>query len=66
MPNARQALSGLASAGDPWPGQRDDCASTASDGIHMHPPLGQQPLGQGLSQTERALSQRTPCTMGLS
>ena len=58
MPNARHALYVLASAGDTWPGQRDDGASPASGGIRMRPPLGQKPLGQGISQTERAISFR--------
>ena len=54
MPHTRQALDGLAEAGDTWPGQRDDGASTASGGIGICPPLGPKPMGQGFSQTERS------------
>jgi hypothetical protein len=53
MPSARQARDVLASAGTPWPGHRDDGASAESGGIRLSPPLGQKPLGQGLSQSER-------------
>jgi hypothetical protein len=56
MPNARQARYVLARAGDPWPGYGNDVASTESGGIRMSPPLGQKPVGQGISQSERALS----------
>jgi hypothetical protein len=56
MPNARHVLSILARGGDAWQGPRDDWASTESDGIGIRPPLGQKPLGQGISQTERAIS----------
>ena len=52
MPNARHARSCAER------GHRDDVASTASGGIRMRPTLGQKPLGQGISQTERALSLR--------
>ena len=58
MPNARHAHYVLASAGDPWLGQRDDVASPASGSIRMRPTLGQKLLGQGISQTERAISLR--------
>jgi hypothetical protein len=43
MPNARHVLSGLAGAGDPWQGPRDDWASTESRGIGIRPPLGRSP-----------------------
>jgi hypothetical protein len=65
MPNARHALYGLARAGDPWPGHRDDWASRESGGIRLSPPLGQKPLGQGISQTERAISFRNAMHEGV-
>jgi hypothetical protein len=58
MPNARPVLAVLARAGDPWPGQRDNGTSTACSGIRMRPPRGQKSVGQGICQTERALSFR--------
>ena len=58
MPHARQALSWLASAGVAWPGYRDNGASRACGDSRIRPPLGQTPLGQGVSQTEKALSSR--------
>jgi hypothetical protein len=50
MPNARHALEALARAGDPWPGHRDDWASTE---------------GQGSSQTERAIALRNAMYEGV-
>ena len=59
MPNARHARDVLARAGDTWPGHRDDGASPESGGIRMSPTLG-----QGISQTERAIiSKSDSCTV---
>jgi hypothetical protein len=58
MPNVGHALDVLARAGETWPGHQGDWGATESGGIRMSPPLGQKPLGQGLSQTEKAISFR--------
>src|SRR5512145_654711 len=56
---------GLAGAGETWPAQRDAWASTALGGIRMHAPLGQKPLGQGISQAEKALLLRNAMQDGV-
>jgi hypothetical protein len=39
-----------------WPGHGDDWASTASGNLRLGPTLEQQPVGRGLSPSERAYS----------
>ena len=51
MPNARQALRVLR-------GHCDGVATIVFGGNRMRPFLGQKPLGQGLSQSERGQSFR--------
>jgi hypothetical protein len=51
MPTARPARAVLAR---PWRRR----SSTASGGLRLHPPLGQTPMAQHLSQAERGLSLR--------
>ena len=51
MPNVRHVLSCLPTTSRLW-------ASPTSGDIRMSPPLGQEPLVQSISQTERALSLR--------
>jgi hypothetical protein len=58
MPHIRLALAVRASARDAWPAPRNDGASPASGRLHLRPSLGQKPVGQRGSQTERILSLR--------
>ena len=58
MPHARPALAVRAREGETWVAQCGDAASPASGRIRLSPPLGQKPVGQGVSQTERILSLR--------
>ena len=58
MPHIRLALAVRASARDAWPAPRNDGASPASGRLHLRPSLGQKPVGQRVSQTERILSLR--------
>jgi len=57
MPNALQALCLLR-------GHCDDLATIEFGGIHMRRLLGKKPLGQGISQTERAQSFRNAVYAG--